>query len=256
MEDYNTLSGLSDDDLKSISEGLSKKQKERMIEILMQGKNEETENNVEKSEIPQELKDFREAWKKKWNTLPAATIEKIVNAAEKINVKVETDKEDGSRLIKFSLNWKKYKILDPKLMTHSDQGYLHKFQWDVYDTVYLSWMLWDDKDRRKNKKLAEYVKEKEKERLHIAKIEELQLLLFELCKQADLDLGDIHGKIGMLSYLTWMDGNYWLSMWTNTHSWDWSSRSRLTIDPSYADFYHTKEHEHAISAGLCMIDIE
>ena len=140
MEDYNTLSGLSDDDLrlrlkglsneekrrmikiliqeinektengandddlKSISEGLSKKQKERMIEILMQGKNEETENNVGKSEIPQELKDFREAWKKKWNTLPAATIEKIVNAAEKINVKVETDKEDGSRLIKFSLN--------------------------------------------------------------------------------------------------------------------------------------------------------
>lgn len=210
-------------------------------------------DNKEKSEIPQDLKDFREAWEERINRIANASKEKIIKAAEQIPVKVEID-NDGSRLIEFKLWNKTYKILDPKLKTHSEDKYIYNPDYNsikhIDDTVLLGWMRWDDVEKWENKKLKEYVKEKQWEWLHIAKIEEMRDLLNELWKEANLK--DKSDKIAMLMYLTWMDWCYRLSMWDNEHSNSQEdSRSLLKCNVNrrlflYNDFAN-------LNASLCMI---
>jgi hypothetical protein len=48
--------------------------------------------------------------------------DRIKNEVEKIPVRLDVD-SDGSRLVEFQLNNKTYKILDPKLNNHTDDGY-------------------------------------------------------------------------------------------------------------------------------------
>lgn len=209
----------------------------------------ENSENKENSEIPQDLKDFREAWEERI----IGSKEKIIKTAENIPVKVETE-SDGSRLIEFKLWNKTYKILDPKLKTHSDDEYKCNSNYDsinhIDDTMSLRWMRWDDVEKWENKKLKEYVKEKQWEWLHIAKIEEMRDLLNELWKEANLK--DESDKIAMLMYLTWMDWWYRLSMWNHKHSNSQeSSRSVLGCTGDNRDFGC---NSHAYSgASLCMI---
>lgn len=160
-------------------------------------------------EIPPELRKSREEWKEHINNISEESKKKIIEAAEKISVKVETE-PDGSRLIEFTL-WKNtYQILDIKLIkTHSDFAYCGGYY--GIDTVLWCWMEWDDVNQRENKKLAEYVQAKEEQWLHIAKIEEMKGILSKLWEQAKL--GNEKDQIAMLMYLTWMDWWYWLSMW-------------------------------------------
>ena len=193
--------------------------------------NNENERLLKTLEVPQDLKDFREAWEERINNIANASKEKIIKAAEQIPVKVEID-NDGSRLVEFELWNKTYKILDPKLKTHSEDKYIYNP--DCYsikyidNTVSLEWMLWDDVTKWKNKKLANYVQEKEKQWLKIATIEDFrwtkdkEWLLPLLWKKAKLD--NEEDQIAMLMYLTWMDWCYWLK----DTSTSWATRTVLT----------------------------
>ncbi len=212
----------------------------------------ENGGELEEGEIPQELKDFREAWKERIIGIDNKSKEKIIKAAEKIPVKVETE-SDGSRLIEFKLWWKRWKILDPKLNSHSDDEYKYSLNRDsikhIDDTVKLWWMRWDDVEEWNNEKLKEYVKEKQREWLHIAKIEEMKDILAELWENAGLD--DENDQIAMLMYLTGMDWRYWLSMWNSEKSGSQGSRSLLNCNANIRDFnYYSYGF---INASLCMI---
>ena len=61
----------------------------------------------------------------------------------------------------------------------------------------------DNVDDWENKKLADYVKEKQKELLHIPSENEMKKLLAELGKQINSD--ELSDQIAMLMYLTGMD---------------------------------------------------
>ena len=113
---------------------LSEKQKQRLEElkgklweILLSTDEDQKSADKEQSateavrEIPEELKTYREAWKQgitcfdiEENLEKQEIKEKIIEAADKIPVKIEVD-SDGSRLIEFKL-WKKtYKNLGSKI---------------------------------------------------------------------------------------------------------------------------------------------
>ncbi len=212
----------------------------------------ENARELDEGEIPQELKDFREKWEERIEGIDDESKEKIIKAAEKIPVKVETE-SDGSRLIEFKLWWKRWKILDPKLNSHSDDEYKYNPDYNsithIDDTVKLWWMRWNDVNQWKNKKLANYVKQKEKQWLHIAKIEEMKDILAELWENAGLD--DENDQIAMLMYLTGMDWWYWLSMWDDKKSWSQDSRSLLDCNDTYRGFDCFSSDD--INASLCLI---
>ena len=203
-------------------------------------------------EVPQNLKDFREAWEERINNIYNASKEKIIKAVENIPVKVETE-SDGSRLIEFKLWNTTYKILDPRLENYTDDNYGSSPDYDSithinHDYVRLWWMMWDDVENWENKKLKEYVKEKQWEWLHIAKIEEMKAILAGLGEKAELDSEE--DQIAMLMYLSWMDWWYRLSMWNDEMSGSQDSRSFLTCGDVRRDFYYGLGSDYA---SLCMI---
>ena len=217
---------------------------------------EEIEERREREERERKkLEKYREAWREKIK-ISDESKEKIIKAAKNINVNIETD-EEGSRLIEFEIWWKEWKILDPILNNHTDDDYRYGDSYDAINEitraeVELIWMMWDNVDNWENKELAEYVKQKEREWLHIAKIEEMKDLLEELWDAAYLnDEGD---QIALLMYLTGMDWFYRLSMWDDESSNSWES-SRSCLDCSDEEdnrnlcCYDGDED----SANLCMI---
>lgn len=195
-------------------------------------------------EIPDDLKNYREEWKKNIKNIDEESKQKIIEAAEKIIINVETD-SDGSRLIKFKVWWKKWTILDPKLSKNNDER---------NDTVQLLWITWDNTYDRKNKRLAKYVRQKQEEWLHIPKIEEMKDLLGKLWDEAGLDSKS--NQIAMLMYLTGMHWHYRLSMWDNERSINNQdiSRSRLTCKNDVRGLYWDKNIGY--DANLCMMSCE
>lgn len=207
--------------------------------------------------LPQGLKEYRWAWEENMD-LDQNKKERIKNEVEKIPVRLDVD-SDGSRLVEFQLNNKTYKILDPKLNNHTDDGYgIHaKYnsitQIDKY-FVTLRWMMWDNVNEWKNQKLKQYVKKKQKEWLHIPKIEEMKTLLEELWKTAWLT--NEMDQVAMFMYLTWMDGSYWLATGDDKTSGNKNLRSRLDCDDaSDGDgcFYCSDEEDY--DASLLMISV-
>ena len=213
----------------------------------------EDSENKEKSEIPQDLKDFRKAWKEIVKNLShdfRDNMDDILKKIDEIPVKVEID-NDGSRLIEFELWWKTWKILDPKLEKYSE-GFRPDWEnWYIdsinrtydYNYVKLKWIRWDV-DERENEKLRDYVKKKKNEWLDMATMGQIKEILSALWEKADLD--SENDQIAMLGYLTWMDWCYWLK------DTSWSSRSELGCD----DFnlrgfaYYPRDNDNA---SLCMI---
>lgn len=212
---------------------------------------EEIEKSQKKLENPQELKDFREAWKEKMEGISGENKEKIIKSVEQIPVKVEID-SDGTRLIEFKLWNKIYKILDPRLENYTDYKYGFTLTHINRECVKLWWMRWDDVDLWKNEKLKEYVKEKQGEWLHIPKIEEMKSILQELWKEASLSAEK--DQIAMLIYLTGMDWIYWLSMWDNKKSGSKVSRSWLYCH-NYTYWFCFYDIDFMF-ASLCMIACE
>ena len=204
-------------------------------------------------DIPEELKEYREKWKEKIKNISDESKEKIIKAAENIEVKVNVD-SDWSRLIEFKLRGKTCKILDPRLEDHTDDEYRTPVNYSSIteidrDYVKLWWMEWDNVDEWENEKLKAYVKKKESEWLHIPKIEEMKTLLRELWKQANLS--EAKDQIAMLMYLTWMEWDYWLSMWDYKKSWSENSRSLLDCRDAYR--YFDDDGLYNSYASLCMI---
>lgn len=214
------------------------------------------ENDAENTiEIPEDLKNYRKAWKEKIRDISEENKEKIIKVADKIPVKVEID-SDGSRLIEFNLWGKTRKILDPELEAHSDSEYFVNYNdttW-TYKWVELWWMIWDDVDWWKNQKLKEYVREKQWEWLHIAKIEEMVSILKEFRKEVGLD--DVKDQIAMLMYLTGMDWNYRLSMWSSFWSGSEESRYILCCYDNKRLYDYVEKHFSDNVASLCMIASE
>jgi len=165
----------------------------------------------EREKIKIELKDYHEAWKEKLD-LKQGIKELIIKAAEKFIVKIETDSE-WSRLITIKFWNKKYKILDPILDNHSttDEGYSYmvddsdKLLSKSKRQVYSRWMIWD-LDKRGNVPLRDYVKQKQNEWLHLAKIDEINGLLKAVWDMAGLE--DTRSQIAMLMYLTGINWAY------------------------------------------------
>ena len=111
-------------------------------------------------------------------------------------------------------------------------------------------MMWDNVDEWRNKKLKEYVKEKQREWLHIPKIEEMEGLLSELWGEADLSFKQ--DQIAMLMYLSGMAWWYWLSMWADKRSWSEDTRSRITCSNKYREISWINDTD-TISANLLMM---
>ena len=214
----------------------------KMIGIINEEESEDSKISKdlelsEFSECPQDLKDARELWEKEIRDISDESKEKIFKAAEKIPVKVEKD-IDGNKLIEFSLNGKKYKILDPDLVANSDRSFL------LVDVAGHEWMIWDDVEQWKNQKLKEYVKQKQLEWFHIPNIEEMKNLLDKLWNLANLH--EEKDKIAMLMYLTGMNWAYWLSMS------DKKSRQILFSDTYNSTWFYDNGYE-SFYARLCMI---
>lgn len=198
------------------------------------------------------LEDFHKKWKERIYNIGNESKEKIIKTAENIPVKVEAE-SDGSRLIEFELWNKTYKILNPNLNNYTyeifrDTSNYNSITHINHTCVKLWWMRWNNVDQWDNKKLADYVKQKEKQWLHIPKREEMEILLSELWKKAGLDTEE--DQIAMLMYLTWMDWCYRLSMWDGRIE----SRSVLECYDIYRSLWCSR---HVLTnANLCMIACE
>lgn len=229
-----------------------------------------TKNEVSEAlNIPQELKDYRKAWKERIN-LSDAKKEEIIKAVEQIPVNVEID-GDWSKLIEFKLWGKLYKILNPKLDKYTDGKYRYNY-WYLYgdwksgtdtieridtDYVILWWMWRDDADIWNNQKLKEYVKQKEWEWLYIPKIEEMKDLLMKLWEKVGMSgQNRVDEQIAMLMYLTGMNWWYWLTMWNDKRSGSIVSRTFLScIKTGYRSFWASYDKDN-MCANLCMISCE
>ena len=206
------------------------------IEEAKRNQKEKKNEEEQKKEVAlQELMDFRETWETEID-LDDSAIDLITKAAEDIPVKIEIE-SDWSRLVEFKLWDKTYKILDPKLKTHSDPEYFDNTEYSFIgkrdEWVELWWMMWDVVDDWENQKLKEFVKQKKREWLHIPRIEEMEKLLKELWHFADLR--DEEEEIAMLMYLTGLDWDFWLSMWDDMESGNEDSRTILICGDVYGD---------------------
>ena len=205
--------------------------RKRLWELIIVSKKVSKEWNLD---ISQELKESREAWEKNVMGISEDTKENIIKAVDNIPVKVEVD-SDGSRLIEFKLWDETYKILDPKLCNHTDFEYCN--DWEDKNRVKLWWMRWDNVDERKNEKLKEYVREKQREWLYIPGLADVLNLLCDLWSMANLD--NREDQIAMLIYLTWLDWCYWLAMAEGIRR----SRILCAFKARY-DCFGVDEHEH------------
>ena len=224
-----------------------------MVQELVNEKNGEISETLD---IPQELRYFRELWKEKF-MIDDETKEKIVKATEKIPINIETDK-DWSKLIEFKLWSKTYRILDPKLESHTDDEYRKHVNQDSItkinqDYVKLWWMNRSNIHYWQNKKLKEYIMWKEEKWLHIANLEDLEKLLNDLILFANI--GGKKNGIAMLMYLTGMDWWYWLEKDYNKRVED-DERPRFVLNCHIANCSFSKFTADNCGANVCMISCE
>ena len=195
-------------------------------------------------EIPPELKNFREKWKNEIRYISNESKEKIIKAAEKIQVKVKP-LADGSRDIEIKLADETYKMVDVNLEKHSDVDYLSSYKSNLQTKkeVRLWWMRGDDTRKRKNKKLAKYVEQERQKGLKIPSGDSWEKLLKELWANAWLN--DESDQVAMLMYLTWMYGFYCNTMGGK------ASRSGLRCVDYYRWFFFLSNDDY--NASLCLI---
>ena len=185
------------------------------------------------------------------------TKKEIIEATNRIAPKIKIE-PDESRRIEMKIWWKEYKILDVNTGIHTDDEYRasDSYNWIERDEVMLWWMIWDDVNNWENKKLKEYVKEKQSEKFHIPEIEEMRSLLNKLWEEAGIT--EMEDQVAMLMYITGMYGRYWLSMWDEEKS-DSQVDSRPVMacedDAKFFSFYWVGD-ENVGAASLCMIDYQ
>ena len=137
-----------------------------------------------------------EVWENEWNKIlessrkklqenySSRAIEHLTWLVEIIPVKTRIE-YDGSRLIEFKLNWKKYKILDINLSKHSDPEYQGScYSWFGQGEL-KSWIRTRNIDERKDEKLKQYVKKKQLEWFIIPSKDVIEKLFRELWDISD-----------------------------------------------------------------------
>ena len=240
------------EDLKKALEWIQAKKEQEKREQEERDRKEEEERKAR--EVPQQIKNFRKKWEEEIEFLDDETKNKIIEATNRIAPKIKIE-PDWSRMIEMTIRWREYKILDVNMKTHTDDEYRMSwpYSWTNRDEVMLWWMRWDNVDNWKNQKLKEYVKEKQREKFHILKIEEMWSFLDELWKEAGITGREY--QIAMLMYLTGMYGRYWLSMWDrNKSDPQVNSRSAMECREYHGDFF-----KFALSndnASLCLFACE
>ena len=208
----NRLKEYPNEELKAALEWIQAKKEQEEREKREQEEREKVEEDGGKTgEVPEEIKDFRKKWEEEID-LDDETKNKIIEATNRIAPKIKIE-PDESRRIEMKIWRKEYKILDVNIETHTDDKYgiSYSYSWTNKDEVMLWWMRRDNVDNWKNQKLKEYVKEKQREKFHIPKIEEVNSILNELWEEVGIIKE--RDKIAMLIYLTGIFGYYWLSMW-------------------------------------------
>lgn len=152
---------------------------------------------------------------------------KIINAVDLIDCKRETDSE-WSKITTIRIWNTVFKLMESNLSNHSDDKYesiVRSCYENISDFrrcgVQLDWIRWDNPDKWENKEIAEYVKRKESEWFKIPG-DEFTQFLSELWKVSGIERTE--DQLLLLMYLTWMDGDYWLSM-----NWDYRRKLRLEI---------------------------
>ena len=187
------------------------KEKPVVPHIKAKLKTSDWQEELNVSNVPWWLKDYREARKENMRFLSDDKKKAIIEATKTIELDVEKEREDGSRLIKFKIDGKLYRILDVDLKTHTDERYAILGKWDVTwrrkTEVKLWWMRWNNIDMWKNGKLKTYIKrERDNEWLHLWDEVDLKNLLSKLWERAGLS--DKWDQIAMLMYLTGMEWRY------------------------------------------------
>ena len=118
-------------------------------------------------------------------------------------------------------------------------------------------MVWDNTEWWKNQKLKEYVKIKETEWLHIAKLREIEKLLDILGNMANIN--NEQDKIAMLMYLTWIDWTYWLSEWKLFKDSDWEiskTRDNISFHPFLGKRWIWRGNPFNVYKNILMISSE
>ena len=203
--------------------GMSNEELKEALELIQAKRNQEewvSAREYEKNQALETLWSRRERWEK--SRVSDEFKIKMKNVVNRIPLRTSMEK-DWSRLIEFTLKWKKYRRLDVNVKANSDDGikvendaYSYSGSWradygvgDV-KTVFLGWIEWDNVDNWKNKKLKEYVKAKQSEWFYIPKIEQMQNVLKELWEETGIE--EEKDQMKMLAYLVGVVWEYWLSM--------------------------------------------
>lgn len=201
--------------IKAIDEELKKRNES--LDGMASNKTSDLKEALETPDIPPKLKDFRKKWEKEID-LDDNTKERIINAVNKIQ-KGAKEESDWSILVEFELWWKRYKCLDVNLKEHSDSEYLKlpEYNGQTKYEIDLKWMLWHDTNKRKNRKLAEYIEKQKNDRnMEIPKITFQKKLIYKLWEMAGLST--MSDKIAMRMYLTWNNGTYRQIVWGGNQS--------------------------------------
>lgn len=208
----------------------------KLFSSLMWSKEGHGEISDETRKILQELPNFRKEWKEHRDLAIDDIREKIIQAAEKVPVNIDID-SNWNKTFELKLKNRTLQILIPRLENYTDEKYKDEITFDyeycsAFDFnsklhksyIKFWWMECDDISKRKNKKLAKYVNEKENEWYHIPSKNDMIDILSELWESAGLDLDDERkdaefGEISILTsmqmlllmYLIGSPSSYWLS---------------------------------------------
>ena len=254
------LNSLSDDDIMKIWETIQQQK------IKQEQQKKEQEQQARQTKAIQELKDYRTTWGRKIMLTNYWNMNKIVKFLEKVPLKMEVE-SDGSRLVEFRLWNKKYKILDPNLENHTDDEYKTYYIANNTSTknkgeitqktkcsVKAHWMQWDNTENWRNQKLKEYIKQKETEWLHIAKVTEILKLLNKLGDATNID--NEEDQIAMLMFLTGIDWTYRLNEWEDDREWR-KTRNNITFGTGVANRWIGRNNPlGAVAKNLLMISKE
>ena len=215
------------DCIEAIDEELEKRNES--LDGVASNKTNDLKEALETPDIPPKLKDFRKKWEEEIG-LHDSIKKKIINAVNRIQ-KGAKEESDWSILVEFELWWKRYKCLDVNLKEHSDSEYLilEKYNRQTIYEINLSWMLWHDTNKRKNRKLAEYIEKQKNDRnMEIPKITFQKKLIYKLWEMAGLST--MSDKIAMRMYLTWNNGTYRQIVWGGNQSNSHLVFSRTKLD--------------------------
>ena len=190
---------------KKIFEEMKRQEKERK-------ERKEREEKEEKENVNRILWWYREIWCNRIEGVDNVTKNKIIESAQRIPIKI-VEKNNWDRITEIKLWWKIYKILYPKL----DEGYkyVQKYSYDKwYEWNYIDVYRINSKniDLRESNGVKKYVKEQINKGFHIPTKEDIEMLLWELWRFADI--GSEINQIAMLMYYIWINWSYLLdSRW-------------------------------------------